>query len=162
MRSFMLHIPMQGPNSYKMLCRLHQAALLMCWYDARRHVMLMQVIFYITRLAGETRIIRCKPDFGPVHEDNSFHLTEKLVREDIRFAVETELLGGSVLEMKDLVQAFNSRMAFNNCTYDRTYSRQRIMIKNYLISPVPTIQFEDSVSNKSSQRIISKDLQNLA
>ena len=110
----------------------------------------------------ETRIIRCKPDFGPVHEDNSFHLTEKLVLEYIRFAVETELLGGSVLEMKDLVQAFNSRMAFNNCTDDRTYSRQRIMIKNYLISAVPTIQFEDSVSNKSSQRIISKDLQNLA
>ena len=37
----------------------------------------------------ETRIIRCKPDFEPRHEINSFQLTEKL---DIRFTVEEELL----------------------------------------------------------------------
>ena len=40
----------------------------------------------------ETRIIRCKPDFEPIYENNSFQLTEKLVLEDIRFTVEAEVL----------------------------------------------------------------------
>ena len=48
------------------------------------------------------------------------------------------------------------------CADDRSYTRQRKLIKNYLTSAIPTIRFQDSTTNIHCQRISSKDMQSLA
>ena len=116
----------------------------------------MTVIFFITH-AGKLESLDANQISNQDTKSTHFSLLKNLI---FVLLWRKSCYKGAILDMKDLVHAFKSRMV--HCADDRSYTRHRKLIKNYLTSAIPTIQIQNSTTNIHCQRIISKDLQSLA
>ena len=110
----------------------------------------------------ERYIIRCKPDFETEMTVDEKQLIAKIVLSDIAVAVKKELAKGSTFHLKDIVTLYENRLEEQGESDYRSSSMKRKTVKQHLQNCIENIAFEDSIRKNESQRVLAKDVCQMA